>query len=77
MTPDTIQSMIETGLPGAKAEVNSPDNVHFDAVVISASFEGQRTMQRHRSVYATLGEHMGTDIHALSLRTMTPAEAAS
>jgi stress-induced morphogen len=46
--------------------------VHFEAVVISASFEGKATLQRHRMVYATLGKLMGNEIHALGLRTEVP-----
>lgn len=75
MTPEAIKSLIEQGIDDATATVTSPDNVHFEATVVSATFEGQRTMQRHRSVYATLGARMGNEIHALSLRTLTPDEA--
>ena len=53
------------------------DGVHFEARVVSAAFAGKLPLARHRMVYATLGEKMGGEIHALQLRTITPAEAAA
>ena len=70
-----IQQMIESGLPGAKAEVSGADEVHFEATVISDAFLGKLPLARHRMVYATLGGRMGGEIHALALRTLTPDEA--
>lgn len=75
MRADDIRAMIEQGMPDADVVVSGADGVHFEAVIVSPSFAGQRTLQRHRMVYATLGEKMGGDIHALSLRTLTPDEA--
>jgi stress-induced morphogen len=49
--------------------------VHFEAVVVAEAFRGKLPLARHRMVYATLGERMGGEIHALSLRTLTPDEA--
>ena len=74
MTPDAIKSLIERGLPGAQALVESQDNTHFAARVVAPQFEGKRTLQRHQLVYAALGELMGGEIHALSLQTLTAAE---
>ena len=50
--------------------------MHFEAVVVSPSFSGQPTLRRHRMVYATLGQYMGREIHALGLKTLTPEERA-
>ncbi|MFP5374449.1 MAG: BolA family protein [Gammaproteobacteria bacterium] len=75
MTPETIQRLIEQGLPGARAEVRGDDGVHFEATVVCAAFAGKLPLARHRMVYATLGERMGGEIHALSLKTLTPDEA--
>ena len=72
MNPETIQQLIEQGLPGAKASVQGADGVHFEATVVSEAFRGKLPLARHRMVYATLGARMGTDIHALALRTLTP-----
>jgi acid stress-induced BolA-like protein IbaG/YrbA len=71
-----IEQMIRDGMPDAEIRVSGEDGVHFEAVVISASFEGQPTIKRHRMVYATLGRYMGNEIHALGLRTLTPEENA-
>lgn len=47
---------------------------HFNALIVSSAFEGQRLLQRHRLVYEALGEMMDTDIHALSMQCRTPGE---
>ena len=75
MNADTIRQMIEAGLPGATAQVQGEDGVHFEAQVVSEAFRGKLPLARHRMVYATLGELMGGEIHALALRTQTPEEA--
>ena len=77
MDPARIQTLIETGLPGARVEVSGDDGVHFEATVVSAAFAGKLPLARHRLVYATLGELMGGAIHALALKTLTPEEAAA
>ena len=76
MQSDEIAKLIQAGLPSAEVEVRSDDGTHFDAVVVAADFEGKRTLQRHQMVYATLGPRMGREIHALSLKTLTPGEHA-
>ncbi len=75
MTPETIQNLIEAGLPGAQVRVQGDDGVHFEATVVSEAFRGKLPLARHRMVYNTLGELMGGAIHALALRTLTPEEA--
>ena len=77
MNADSIRQLIETGLPGARATVQGDDGVHFEATVVCAAFAGKLPLARHRMVYATLGEKMGGEIHALQLRTQTPEEAAA
>ena len=74
MRPEQIKEMIETGLPGSEAHVEGDDGTHFQAIIISADFEGLNMLKQHQLVYATLGEKMGTDIHALSMQTFTPEE---
>jgi acid stress-induced BolA-like protein IbaG/YrbA len=77
MTSDELQSLISAGLPCEHLEV-AGDGRHWEAVVVSAEFEGKRLIQRHQRVYATLGERMHTDeVHALSMKTFTPAEWAA
>jgi stress-induced morphogen len=51
--------------------------VHFEAEVVAEQFAGKLPLARHRLVYATLGDLMGGAIHALALKTLTPAEAAA
>ena len=75
MDSATIEQMIQEGLPDAEVSVSGDDGVHFEAVVVSPSFRGRTTIQRHRMVYATLGSLMGNEIHALGLRTETPDDA--
>jgi len=67
--------MIRTGIPDADVVVSGDDGVHFEAVVSSSSFAGKSTLHRHRLVYATLGELMGNEIHALGLRTEVPNDS--
>lgn len=76
MTPDQIKQLIEQGLPGATAEVTSPDGTHFQARVVHDDFSGRSTIERHRLVYDTLGERVGNEIHALQLVTLTSGERA-
>jgi acid stress-induced BolA-like protein IbaG/YrbA len=73
---ETIRKLIEDGLPGARADVQGDDGVHFEATVVCDAFAGKMPLARHRMVYATLGDLMGGAIHALALKTVTPAEVA-
>jgi acid stress-induced BolA-like protein IbaG/YrbA len=77
MNADRIRALIEAGLPGARVEVQGEDGVHFEALVVSDAFRGKLPLARHRMVYATLGDMMGGEIHALALRTQAPEEAGS
>ena len=77
MTAEELQSLISAGLPCEHLRVQG-DGRHWEAVVVSPEFEGKRLIQRHQRVYATLGARMHTDeVHALSMKTFTPAEWAS
>ena len=77
MKPEEVQSLIQAGLPGAQVHVSSPDDTHFEAVIVAPQFEGKRTIQRHQLVYGTLGALMGREIHALSMQVLSPQEAAA
>ncbi len=77
MNPEQVAKLIQAGLPGATARVTSPDNVHFEAVVVAAEFAGKRSVQRHQLVYGTLGAAVGNEIHALALQVFTPEEYAA
>ncbi|MDD3763215.1 MAG: BolA/IbaG family iron-sulfur metabolism protein [Nevskiales bacterium] len=69
MTKEQIKALIEAGLPGAQVTVYGDDGAHFEAEVVHPDFAGKLPLAQHRMVYATLGERMGTEIHALRLRT--------
>ena len=73
VTPSDIKGWIEQGLDCQSVTVEG-DGRHFDAVVVSAAFEGQNMINRHRLVYDALGDHMRAEIHALSLATHAPSE---
>ncbi len=77
MEASRIRDLIQAGIAGAQVEVHGDDGVHFEALIISDAFAGKLPLARHRMVYATLGDLMGGAIHALSLKTMTPAEAGT
>ena len=74
ITPEDIKMWIEAGLAGSQVDVTG-DGRHFDAVIVSAEFEGKSAVQRHQLVFRVLGEKMRADIHALSMRTVTPSES--
>ena len=74
MTSEELQSIISAGLPCEHIEL-SGDGQHWYATIVSSAFEGQRLIQRHQKVYATLGGRIQTnEVHALSMKTFTPAE---
>lgn len=72
-TPDEVRSYIAAGLPCERLEVEG-DGRHFFATIVSAAFEGLTRVRRHQRVYAVLGDRMREQIHALSMKTLTPAE---
>lgn len=76
MTANELQHIISTGLACEHLEVGG-DGRHWSAVVVSAEFEGLRLLARHKKVYDTLGGRIQSDeVHALSMKTHTPAEWA-
>lgn len=75
-TPQDIERYITAGLNCDQVKVDG-DGHHFYALIVSSAFEGQSRIARHQLVYAALGERMRAEIHALSMRTLTPAEHAA
>ena len=70
-----IRALIEQGLPQAEVMVQGDDGVHFEAVVVDAGFVGKSMIEQHRMVFALLGDRVQNgSIHALSLKTFTPAQ---
>lgn len=63
-------------MPGADVRVDSDDNVHYVARIVSEEFYGCNRIQRHRRVHDALGPALGREIHALSLELKSPDEVA-
>ena len=74
MEPSEIASLIESGFGDAVVRVASDDNTHFEALVVAEEFAGKRAIARHQLIYKCLGTLVGNEIHALSIRALTPAE---
>ena len=75
-TPAEIERFIAQGLACEHLDVQG-DGQHFFATIVSAQFEGASRVVRHQRVYAALGDRMREQIHALSMKTLTPAEWAA
>ena len=72
-TPQQVREFIAAGLPCSHLEVEG-DGRHFFATIVSPEFDGKSRIARHQRVYAALGDRMREQIHALSMKTLTPAE---
>ncbi|HZI82380.1 MAG TPA: BolA/IbaG family iron-sulfur metabolism protein [Casimicrobiaceae bacterium] len=72
-TPESIRSAIEAGIACERVSVRG-DGQHFEALIVSQAFEALSKVRRHQLVYGALGTRMREEIHALSMRTLTPAE---
>ena len=72
-TPESIKSAIAAALACDRIEVRG-DGQQFEALIVSAGFDGLTRIKRHQLVYGALGERMHEEIHALSMTTVTPAE---
>jgi acid stress-induced BolA-like protein IbaG/YrbA len=73
LTANELRDYILNGLPCDHVEVLGDDGQHFEAVVVSPHFTGKNKVQQHQLVYLALGDRMRAEIHALALRTFTPA----
>ncbi|HEX4975835.1 MAG TPA: BolA family protein [Pseudomonadales bacterium] len=76
LLPETVRGYIAAGLDCEHLEVTG-DGQHFEAVIVADVFQGLRPVQRHQKVYAVLGDRMRAEIHALSMKTLTPQEWAN
>ncbi len=75
-THQQVRDFIAAGLPCTVLDVEG-DGQHFFATIVSSEFEGKNRVARHQRVYAALGDRMRAQIHALSIKTLTPAEHAA
>jgi len=72
-TAEEVKTYIERGLACEHLELIG-DGQHFEALIVSAEFRGKSRVQRHQRVYQAVGERMREEVHALSMRTLTPEE---
>ena len=72
----SIEDSIRRGIDCRHLEVRG-DGAHFEAIVVSEAFAGLARVRRHQLVYGALGDRMREEIHALSMRTLTPEEWAA
>jgi len=77
MKPEQVAALIRAAMPAAQVDVQSEDDTHFAALVVSEAFQGMRSLARHQLVYGALGELVGREIHALSIDAQTPSELAA
>lgn len=73
VTPDSIKTHIETSLSCELVQVEG-DGHHFEAIIVSAEFRDKNMVQQHQLVYRALGDRMKQEIHALSMKTLTPEQ---
>ena len=79
MSPDEIRERIQAALPGAAIDIRDLTGTrdHFEVRVVAGQFEGLGLIDRHRMVYGAVADVMGGALHALSIKTLTPAESAA
>ena len=75
-TPALVRDYIAAGLACTHVDVEG-DGRHFFPTIVSSEFEGLSRVRRHQRVYTALGDRMREEIHALSMKTLTPAEHAA
>ncbi len=74
MNPDEVKRLISAGLPNCEVMV-SGDGSHFEAIVIGEVFANLTPVKKQQLVYATVNERIRSgELHALSIKTYTPAE---
>ena len=76
LSASQLESYITESLACDHIKVLGDDGTHFEAVIVSPAFAGKSMIQQHQLVYAALGDRMRAEIHALSMRTLTPEQWA-
>jgi BolA protein len=74
--PDMIEVTDESHLHAGHAGAQPGGETHYNVVVVASHFDGQSRVNRQRGVYALLDGEFSTGLHALSVRALTPGEAA-
>ena len=70
-----LRQLLRDAFPDASIDVVdlAGDNDHYQASIVSEQFVGKSRIQQHQMVYQALKGKMGDELHALSLKTRTPA----
>ena len=76
VAPEDVKRFIQDNLECQHVEVVG-DGHHFEAVIVSQAFRGKSRVQQHQLVYRALGDRMREQIHALSMKTLTPEDWAA
>ena len=76
VTSESIRIHIENTLPCELVRVEGDDGYHFSAIIVSTEFQDKNMVQQHQLVYRALGKKMEQEIHALSMKTLTPEQWA-
>jgi len=74
VTSESIKMHIENTLPCELVHVEGDDGQHFSAIIVSTEFRDKNMVQQHQLVYRALGKKMEQEIHALSMKTLTPEQ---
>ena len=74
MNSAEITDALRKNLIDSIIEVKSPDNTHFEALIVSDQFINKTRLKRHQIIYECLGDAVGAEIHALSIRAYTKEE---
>ena len=72
--PSDIEKKLLAAFPDGEFQVKDLTGTrdHYQAVIVTAAFEGKGLIEQHRLVYGALGDSMKQEIHALTLQTFTP-----
>jgi len=76
MKPDELKQAIEAGIPGARVLIKDLTGTadHYQAIVGAGAFAGHSLIEQHQMVYEAVGPKVGGEVHALSLKTVSPEE---
>jgi acid stress-induced BolA-like protein IbaG/YrbA len=72
LSAQQLETYITQHLACDYIKVLGDDGTHFEALIVSPAFVGKNMVQQHQLVYAALGDRMRAEIHALSMKTLTP-----
>jgi len=77
LMPERLEIVDESHLHKGHAGHRPGVETHFRVTVVAAGFAGKSRVERQRLVTGALKDEMGNPVHALSMKTMTPEEAAA